>query len=124
MGPVDQSSFRPFQRPPTRLGDPHSRNLNRASAGDYALGLRRRKPGADVEAFPPAARILVSKPSCRHASLPVSLLLPAYRLKDAAATTHNSDRCRLQKGLRRNQSGHRGPTIKLEQMVLAAAFDY
>jgi hypothetical protein len=35
------------RRPPPRLGDPHTRNLNRASASDHALDLCRRKSSAD-----------------------------------------------------------------------------
>jgi hypothetical protein len=35
------------KRPPSCLGDPHLRDFDAASAGNYALGLRRRKPGVD-----------------------------------------------------------------------------
>jgi len=110
-GPVDQSSFRPFQRPPTRLGDPQLAQPQSC----VRRRLRARPspsqgPAADVEAFPPAARISRGRsPLCRHASLPVSLLLPAYRLKDARGlqpTIRTAAVCK--KGLRRNQSGHRG----------------
>jgi hypothetical protein len=43
---VGVSPLLPRQRPPSRVGDSHPRNLDRAPAGEGAFGGRRRKLGA------------------------------------------------------------------------------